>query len=279
VKILLTGAGGMLAHAVARRAETRGHDVVSFTRAELDVTNARAVERAISRARPDAAVQCAAYTRVDAAEDEEVQAYDVNARGTALVAQACAAVGARLVYPSTDYVFDGRSTKPYAPYAATAPLNAYGRTKLAGEVQATYADALVVRTSWLYGPAGRNFVRTILTRARAGEPLRIVSDQRGSPTYSFDLADTMLELLEQLAPAGIYHVTNAGDTTWFDFAVAAVECAGLQADVTPVSSREFNTPAERPAYSVLDCSDTERLTGPLPHWRDALERAMRAGLA
>jgi dTDP-4-dehydrorhamnose reductase len=279
VKILITGAGGMLAHACTERARSRGHDVMPYDRAALDVTDAHAVHTTILQAQPDAVLQCAAYTRVDAAEDDEIAAHEVNARATALVSKACAEAGARLVYPSTDYVFDGRSAQPYLPNAQTGPLNAYGRTKLAGEVQAAHADALIVRTSWLYGPHGRNFVRTIITRARAGEPLRVVNDQRGAPTFTFDLADAILRLLEQQAPPGIFHVTNSGDTTWYELALAATVAAGVHTDIAPVSASELPTPARRPAYSVLDCTATEGFTGALPHWRDALERAVHAGLA
>ena len=279
MKILLTGAGGMLAHAVTRQAAARGHQLLACDRTVLDVTDEQAVNAAITSARPDAVIQCAAYTRVDDAEHDEDAAYAINARGTHNVARACARVGARLIYPSTDYVFDGTASAPYATTAPTAPLSAYGRTKLAGEHAAAEADALIVRTSWLYGPNGRSFVRTIVTRAREAQPLRVVDDQRGAPTYTVDLAEAMLRLLEQQAPAGVYHATNAGDTTWHGLAVAATQAAGLTVPVAAVPSSEFPQVARRPAYSVLDCSGTECIVGPLPHWRDALQRALRNGLA
>ncbi len=209
--MLVTGAGGMLARALLRELERRGHEVAAYDRAALDVTDAGAVDSAIRAFAPGAVVQCAAYTRVDDAEAEEGRAHAVNAEATLHVARACRAAGARLVYPSTDYVFDGTGTTPYRPDSPTAPLNAYGRTKRAGEVAAEEAgDALIVRTSWLYGPDGPNFVRTILEHAREGQPLRVVDDQRGAPTWTGSLAAVFAGLLERGAPPGIYHATDGG---------------------------------------------------------------------
>lgn len=280
MKVAVTGAGGMLAGALIAELSARGHDVIPFTRELLDVTDAPAVADALAGARPDVVVQCAAYTRVDDAEHEETRAHDVNAGGTTNVARACAAIGARLVYPSTDYVFSGDASAPYPPDAPTAPLNAYGRTKFAGEAAAhRSADAVVVRTSWLYGPGGPNFVRTILARAREGGPLRVVDDQRGTPTSTLDLSAMIAALLEHGVPAGTYHATNAGDTTWYGFARAVLELAGVSADIAPCASSEYPRPARRPSYSVLDCSATYAVTGAAPHWRGALATALNAGAA
>lgn len=278
MKILLTGAGGMLAHALGVRAAARGCAVAAYARHDLDVTHEADVRAAVQRERPLAVIQCAAYTRVDDAERAEAAAHDVNARGAGIVARACAELGVRFVYPSTDYVFDGSATTPYRPDAPVAPLNAYGRSKLAGERAAAAADALIVRTSWLYGPRGSSFVRTVLARVRDGIELRVVDDQRGSPTYTLDLADTILLLLERAAPAGVYHATNAGDTTWFGLATAIAAGAGERARITPVASSEFPLPACRPRYSVLDCTGTHDIAGPLPHWRAALQRAIEQGI-
>jgi len=278
VKLLLTGAGGMLAHALVRVLPARGHDVVALDRFALDVTDAAAVARVVTMHAPDAVIQCAAYTRVDDAEREEGRAHEVNAVATGHVADACARIHARLVYPSTDYVFDGSATTPYRPDHPVAPLNAYGRTKLAGERAAMQADALIVRTAWLYGAGGRSFPRTMLERARAGQPLRVVNDQRGAPTWTRDLARTIAALLERGAPAGVYHATNAGETTWHGFACATLELARIDASIEPVPSSAFPTPAKRPSYSVLDCSDTWRITGAPAHWRDALGAALAEGL-
>jgi dTDP-4-dehydrorhamnose reductase len=278
LKVLVTGARGMLARALLRELDSRGHEAVGFDRDALDVTSVDAVSTAIEGARPDAVVQCAAYTKVDDAETHEALAVAVNAEATANVARACRTVGARLLYPSTDYVFDGSGVAPYPPDAPVAPINAYGRSKLAGEAAARESDdVLIVRTSWLYGPGGRNFVDTILARARAGAPLRVVNDQRGAPTATPDLARMMVLLLERNAPAGVYHATNAGETTWYGLACAALEVAGIAAQIEPCGSGEFVTAARRPMYSVLDCSGTYEVTGPAPHWREALEGVLIEG--
>ena len=278
MRVLVTGARGMLARALLRELERRGHEVVGLGRDALDVTDADAVERAVREWAPDVVVQCAAYTRVDDAETDEAAAFAVNAEGTRNVARACRAVGTRLVYPSTDYVFDGRASSPYRPDHPTAPLNAYGRSKLAGEAAAREAgDWIVARTSWLYGAGGRNFVSTILRRAMEGTPLRVVDDQRGTPTWTGALAVTLVGLLEADVPSGIYHTTGRGETTWYGFAREALRLAGIDADIVPVPTEAFPTPARRPRYSVLDCSSTEAVVGPLPDWRDALRAAIAEG--
>lgn len=279
MKVVLTGAAGMLARAVRGEFERRGHEVVALDRAALDVTDASMVERTLAAVRPDVVIQCAAYTAVDHAEREENRARLVNAEATQHVARACRRVGARLVYPSTDYVFDGQSREPYRPDHPTAPINAYGRSKLAGEDAAREAgDYLIVRTSWLYGAGGRNFVATMLERARAGGPLRVVDDQRGSPTWTGTLAATSAELLERGAPTGVYHASNRGETTWYGLAKAALQLAGVEAEITPVSTSEFPRPAARPAYSVLDCSKTEAVVGEIAAWQEALRVAIAEGV-
>jgi dTDP-4-dehydrorhamnose reductase len=271
VKVLLTGAGGMLARSLHDVLTARDHDVASFARRALDVTDAQRVHAVIAAAKPDVVVHCAAFTRVDDAEHQEELAIRINADSAQHAAMACRQIGARFVYPSTDYVFDGAARVPYVPDAPTAPLNAYGRSKLEGEIAARAAgDALIVRTSWLYAAHGRNFVRTMLERARAGHPLRIVDDQRGAPTATGDLATLIVLLLERRAPAGVYHATNRGDTTWFGLACVALEIAGVAATVSPVTSADFPQIARRPMYSVLDCTATYAVAGPAPHWRDAL---------
>jgi dTDP-4-dehydrorhamnose reductase len=184
------------------------------------------------------------------------------------------------VYPSTDYVFSGAQQRPYQPDDATGPLNAYGRSKLAGEhaVSGLAERHLIVRTSWLYGAGGRNFVSTILQRARAGEPLQVVNDQHGSPTWTRDLAGVVFRLLEAGAPAGIYHACNSGSTTWYGLACAALHVADINTSVKPVATSEFPRRAARPSYSVLDCSETAALVGPLRPWRDALAAAIAEGV-
>lgn len=278
MKIIVTGAGGMLARALISTLNGGGHDVAALARADLDVTDGAAVAAAVARTRPDAVIQCAAYTRVDDAEREEADAMRVNAHATAHLAAACMDHGARLVYPSSDYVFDGTASEPYPVDAPTSPINAYGRSKLAGEIAAAAADALVVRTSWLYGAGGRNFVGTIAARAREGMPLRVVDDQRGAPTSTRSLARMIMLLLERAAPTGIWHATNTGDTTWYGLAREATSAAGIEADITPVASAEFPQVARRPAYSVLDCTRTYALAGAAPSWQDALAVEIGAGL-
>ena len=279
MKVLVTGAGGMLGQQLVKTAVERGHDVVAAPHATLDVTDAYAVTRFLQRARPAAVLHCAAYTRVDDAESHPAPAFGINSEGAANVARACAELDACFVYPSTDYVFDGRASAPYRPTDPAAPLNVYGESKLAGEKAARAATRhLVVRTSWLYGAGGPNFVSTILDRARSRVPLRIVGDQRGSPTWTRDLADTLLVLLERDAPTGTYHACNQGDTTWFELASTALDLMHLSASVTCVSSSALARPARRPAYSVLDCTATEAIAGPLRSWREALTDALVAGI-
>lgn len=279
MKLLVTGAGGMLAQAVLKTAHTTGHEVVAFDRGALDITNSEATRRALDEHRPDAVLHCAGYTRVDDAEHDQSGAFAVNTEGTRNIARAAALVGARLVYPSTDYVFGGTSRVPYRPDHPPSPLNVYGRSKLAGEEAAREAGSwLVIRTSWLYGAGGRNFVSTILTRARDREPLRVVNDQVGSPTWTVDLSGVLLALLERNASSGIYHACNRGETSWYGFAQTALELAAITADLEPVSSKVFVRPAARPHYSVLDCRATEAVIGALPSWQESLALALEAGI-
>ncbi|HUF11730.1 MAG TPA: dTDP-4-dehydrorhamnose reductase [Longimicrobiales bacterium] len=282
MKILITGGGGMLARALADELPGRGHEVIAFDRGMVDVTDARATMRAVVDVGPQIVIHCAAYTDVDGAEAREEYAREVNAVATSTVARACERVRARLVYPSTDYVFDGSSRRPYDPADDTRPINAYGRSKLLGEKAAAEAsDRLIVRTSWLYGDGGGNFVRTMIqkggaiARGEAMGPLRVVADQRGAPTWTHSLARTLGELLARRAPTGVYHATDAGDTTWYDLAQEALRLAGLAAvPVEPVTSEEIPRPAARPRYSVLDLCLVEAVVGPRPHWRDSLAEAI-----
>jgi dTDP-4-dehydrorhamnose reductase len=274
LRIGVTGARGMLARTLIGTLASRGHEVLAWTEDDLDITRAEAVRRTLGDQRPDAVVQCAAYTAVDAAETEETLALRINADGTRHVAEACAEVGALLVYPSTDYVFAGSADRPYRPTDPTAPLSAYGRTKLAGEHAARAAGATaVVRTSWLYGAGGRHFVETITRMAGERDHLEVVDDQVGRPTWTGSLAVVIAELVER-GVTGTFHATDGGEpVSWHGFARAILEEQGIRTPVEPVDSTRFPRPARRPAYSVLDCSETEAAIGrPLPHWRDALRR-------
>ena len=278
-RLLVTGAAGLLGTEVVSAAERRGHEVVATTRADLDVTDEDAVEARLGStgrgpARFTAVIHCAAYTAVDRAEAEPGRALEVNRDGTAWVARAAARAGARFVYVSTDYVFDGRARTPYLPDAATGPLSVYGRTKLQGEeaALASQPGALVVRTGWLYGAGGRNFVTAMLERGRGGEPLRVVADQTGRPTWARNTAEGILELLDRRV-RGIWHVADGGEATWIELAREAFRLCGLEAEVTPVSTAEWGAPAPRPRYSVLDVAGTEALLGrDRMDWREALAR-------
>lgn len=274
MRVLVTGARGMLAHALLPTLRERGHEVVALDREALDVTDAAAVEARIAAERPDAVVQCAAYTRVDDAETDEARAFAVNCEGARNVARSCYRTGALFVYPSTDYVFSGEEERARRPSDPTGPVNAYGRSKLAGEEAAREAGrSLVLRTSWLYGEGGANFVDTITRLARERECLEVVDDQFGLPTWTGSLALVATELMEAGAE-GILHAADAGDrVTWCGFARETLARQGLATRIVPVPSSRFPRPARRPRYSVLDCSDTEaRLGRALPRWTDALDQ-------
>ena len=276
-RILVTGGGGMLAHALNCRF---GDEATLLDRAALDITDAVAVANAVIGF--DVVINAAAYTAVDDAESHESDAFAVNATGAGNLATACARTGARLVHVSTDYVFDGTGTEPHREFEPTNPLSAYGRSKLAGEravLDAHLDGATVVRTAWLYGAGGRSFVATILAKARAGEPVSVVDDQFGQPTWTHDLADRIAELLD--VPAGVYHATNAGRCSWWEFAVAIYEGAGVATDlVSRTTSAAFARPAPRPANSVLG-DDAARAVGiePMRSWRLALDEALRTDFA
>ncbi|WP_462186855.1 dTDP-4-dehydrorhamnose reductase [Frankia sp. CcWB2] len=269
MRFLVTGAAGQLGADLCRLLEARAAEPDSgvygwagLTRAEFDITDSARV-RAVLRdqARPAktqgrlVVFNTAAWTNVDAAESDEAGAYAVNATGPAHLAAACAEVGATLIHISTDYVFDGRAAKPYEVDDPTGPVSAYGRTKLAGEeaVRGLLPDAsYVVRTAWIYGRTGSNFVKTISRLARERDTLSVVDDQVGSPTWSADLASGLIELASSAAPTGVYHCTNAGETTWFGFAREIVAALGQDpAKVTPTTTEAFPRPARRPAYAVL----------------------------
>lgn len=289
--LLITGANGQLGtdllHAVRG-----GSDVFArgLTRTDLDVTDAFGVQdmvvgwaRIVRSDDPHhrlVVVNASAYTAVDAAETDEETAYAVNAAGPALLATACAKTGARLVHVSTDYVFAGDADRPYDVDDQTAPRSAYGRTKLAGEqaVREILPDAShVVRTAWVYGASGQNFVKTMARLERERDTVSVVDDQRGSPTWSHDLAKGLLALAGSDVPAGTLHATNSGETTWCRFAKAIFEELGADPDrVLPVTTEAFPRPAPRPAYSVLSPrSWDEAGLPPLPDWRSALAAAFR----
>jgi len=259
----------MLGQDLVRMLRERGHEAEAASRADLDVLDAAAVRAAVPG--HDVVVNCAAWTAVDAAEESEPAAFALNALGPANLARASSAAGARLVQISTDYVFAGDASTPYAEEEAPAPRSAYGRTKLAGEwaVRAASDDHLVVRTAWLYGAGGACFPKTIVRVARERGHVDVVDDQVGQPTWTVDLADLVIRLVDSAAPGGIYHGTSSGQGSWFDFARAAVVAGGLDDGVVaPTTSEGFVRPAPRPAYSVLghDALHTAGVT-PIGDWR------------
>jgi dTDP-4-dehydrorhamnose reductase len=275
---LVTGASGMLGRDVVDVLDRLGEDVTGLRRGDLDVTDEPAVRALILRVRPAVVVNCAAWTAVDDAEAREDEALLVNGRGAENVAAACAASGSRLVHVSTDYVFGGDGCVPYAEYDGTAPRTAYGRTKLAGE-QAVLGllpeTGYVVRTAWLYGAHGPNFVRA-MTDLEGRQPfVDVVADQRGQPTWAVDVADQVVALARAAPRAGIYHATSSGEATWYELAVEVFRLLGADpARVRATTSAAFPRPAPRPAYSVLG-HDRHAAAGvePIGDWRTALSRA------
>ena len=267
----------MLARAINSACAELSLACLAPTRIELDVTKPDDVFHFVERARPRMIVQCAAFTRVDDAETTAEVAHAINANGAENVARAAVEVGARFVYPSTDYVFDGTATAPIPPDATPRPLSVYGASKLAGEQATRLAgDWIVIRMSWLFGAGGRNFIRTIRQRMEEQKGVRVVSDQVGRPTWTRDVARAALRLIER-APTGIYHLANDGIASWYDVAREVARLSGLNAEVTACSSGDFAAAAPRPRYSVLDCSGSAAYTDLPGPWQHAVERALAAG--
>ncbi|MGV8970440.1 MAG: dTDP-4-dehydrorhamnose reductase [Microbacteriaceae bacterium] len=277
-RYLLTGAAGMLGRDL--QSALSGRFVTALTRTELDITDASAVADAV--AGHDVIINAAAYTRVDDAETHEAEATAINAHGAGNLARAAAKIGATLVQYSTDYVFDGTATQPYAEAAPFAPRTAYGRSKAAGETLVLALNperSHIIRTAWLYGAHGPNFAATMLRLAAERDTLSVVSDQIGQPTWTADLAAQTVALLDSRATSGIWHGTNSSQASWCDFARAIFAEAGLDPErVLPVSSEQFVRPAPRPAYSVLG-HDGWKAAGlpPMREWRSALRAAFAAG--
>lgn len=278
MKILVVGAGGMLGSDLGLA--LAGRDVTLLTRADLDVTDAAATLDAV--AGHDVVINACAYTRVDEAESHEDEALLVNGVGAGNVAIGAAAVGASLVHLSTDYVFDGHATTPYAEDTPLAPVSAYGRSKAAGEravLDANPGRTFIVRTAWLYGRHGSSFPQTMLRLAAERDTVEVVTDQLGQPTWTVDLAAQIVRMLDADAPAGTYHGTNSGTASWYDLARAVFELAGHDPDrVKPTESTKFVRPAPRPAYSVLGHDAWQRVgLQPMRQWRDALAGAFSTG--
>ncbi|MBW8295550.1 dTDP-4-dehydrorhamnose reductase [Sphingopyxis sp.] len=279
MKALITGADGQLGQALQRTAP-EGAEVVATTSSVLDIGDAKAVRSFVSATGPQILINAAAYTAVDQAETDSELAFRINGDAVGFLARAGEAVGARFVHVSTDFVFDGEAGRPYAPDAPTAPIGVYGCSKLRGEHEAG-EGALIVRTAWVYGSQGNNFVRTILRLIADRDELRVVADQIGTPTWASSLADGIWKLAAAGAN-GVYHYTDSGAASWYDLAVAVQEEAlelGLvdrTAKILPIPSSAYPTPARRPHYSVLDKEATTAMLGlPAPHWRANLRLMLR----
>ena len=272
MKVLVTGAGGMLAHALLPELAARGHEVAAFTRADLDVTRLADVRARVRETRPDWVLHLAAFTNVDGCESEPDRAFVVNGLGARNASMAAFEIGAAVLGLSSDYVFDGKGSAPRREHDIPGPLNVYGRSKMAGERGAREVNPrhVIARTSWLFGRGGSNFVDTILARATSGQPLSVVDDQRGSPTWTGHLAQAIALLMER-GEFGTYHVSNSGDCTWHEFASEICAQAGRQVEIARISSERLARPAQRPAYSVLDNTWFAHVSGGrLPHWREGL---------
>lgn len=275
----------MVGHDLRNALTARGEDVIALTRNDLDITDSRHVNTVVGDHAPSIVINCAAYTKVDQAEVEECVANAINGSSVELLAAAANSVGALLVHLSTDFVFDGTSTEPYEVTDPTGPVSAYGRSKLLGELAATHAQKhVVVRTSWLFGVHGPNFVEAIRGQIRKGtNPLRVVADQRGRPTYTPHLAEAIIRLArlahESDVARGIVHYADSDECSWFDLARAIAEESGSEVTVQPVTSDEYPRPAKRPAYSVLSTERYERLTGVAPEsWREGLSEYLKVRL-
>ena len=282
MKIVVTGANGQLGRSIRRLSvEHRELDFIFTDIDSLDIGNRDAV-LAFAETHPvDFIVNCAAYTAVDKAEEEEEQCRRINTDAVAYLGEAAQHIGARILHVSTDYVFGGDSYMPYQENDPVSPTSVYGRTKLAGEkaLSAVCPDAIIVRTAWLYSEYGHNFMKTMLRLGAERPEIRVVNDQIGSPTYAGDLAEAILSLLEKERQgeqnSGIYHYTNEGVCSWYDFAHSIIRIAGLPAKVIPIPTREYPTAAKRPAYSVLSKEKIKReYHWVIPHWEDSLRKCL-----
>lgn len=253
----MTGGNGMLGQDLVSELVRRGNDVVAPRSIEFDVTNPESAATIATKqyGELDAVINCAAYTAVDQAESYLDRAYGVNALGPGLLARACSMAGVRLIQISTDYVFDGKQGEPYVESDNTNPLGIYGKSKRDGEeaVRAGLNDHVILRTSWLFGPNGKSFPRTMIQAAKAGKSLRVVDDQFGTPTYTGDLAKVIVDMIEKKIDPGTYHAAGPKVTTWYLFAAQALATAGIEADIEGISTEDWPTPAPRPRYSALNC--------------------------
>ncbi len=276
MKVLVTGVKGQLGHDVVKELEKRGHTAVGVDIDEMDITDAASVERVIKGAVPDAVIHCAAYTAVDAAEDNEDLCRRVNAGGTANIARVCRELDCKLMYISTDYVFNGQGARPWEPDDERQPLNVYGQTKYEGELAVEQLEKyFIVRIAWVFGINGKNFIKTMLNLGKTRDTLTVVCDQIGSPTYTYDLARLLVDMIGT-DRYGRYHATNEGLCSWYEFAVEIFRQAGMNVKVVPVTSGQYPAKAKRPANSRMDKAKLDAAGfARLPAWQDALGRYLK----
>ena len=281
--ILVTGSNGQLGWELGQLAKSYpAFKFVLVDRSQLDLSFPETFEKMIHTIKPDCIINTAAYTAVDKSETEKALSYTVNATAVQTLASICKKLAIPFITYSTDYVFDGEATLPYASSTKVDPVNYYGSTKAAGETLAMEAneDAIIIRTSWVFSSHGNNFVKTMMRLMKERASLNIVADQKGRPTYAKDLAMATMKMIEAMNAGksikGVYHYANTGETTWFDFAAKIKAIAGLDCALNPIETKDFPTPAKRPAYSVLDTSKIEEaLSIAIPHWEDALISCMK----
>lgn len=283
-KILITGAHGQLGSEIKKSANLYpGFSFVFTDVNELDITDPRAVERMLAEEKPQWLINCAAYTAVDKAETDEETAWLINAVAPAILSEKTKAVGCRFIQVSTDYVFDGKNYRPYVEDDEVCPVSVYGKTKLEGELISMTNNpwSLVIRTSWLYSSFGNNFVKSMIRLGREREQLNVIFDQVGTPTYAGDLALALLEIIGKTGSGshefvpGIYHYSNEGVCSWYDFAIAIHQVYGINCSVNAIESKDYPSPVERPPYSVLNKSKIKSIFGvQIPYWRSSLEKCI-----
>lgn len=277
MRVFVTGVKGQLGYDVMNELEKQGLEGIGVDIDEMDITDADQVNKVIKEAAPDAVIHCAAYTAVDAAEDNEEICRKVNAQGTENIAKVCEELDIKMMYISTDYVFNGQGERPWEPDDEREPLNVYGQTKYEGElaIEEHVKKFFTVRIAWVFGVNGKNFIKTMLNLGKTHDHLTVVNDQTGSPTYTYDLARLLVDMI-QTDKYGRYHATNEGLCTWYEFACEIFKQAGMDVSVAPVSSDEYPAKAKRPSNSRMDKSKlTAKGFQPLPTWQDALSRYLK----
>ena len=276
MRVLVTGVKGQLGYDVMNELAGRGHEGIGVDIQEMDITDAASVEKVITEAAPDAVIHCAAYTAVDAAEDNMDLCRRVNAGGTENIARVCKTLNCKMMYISTDYVFNGQGTRPWEPDDNREPLNVYGQTKYEGELAVeTLEKFFLVRIAWVFGVNGKNFIKTMLNLGKTRDHLTVVADQIGSPTYTYDLARLLVDMIET-DRYGRYHATNEGLCSWYEFACEIFKQAGMNVTVSPVTSDQYPAKAKRPMNSRMDKSKLDEMGFKrLPSWQDALGRYLK----